>query len=204
MERGASGASRFYGLLTRRVQRSRLEAARPYLRAGEGPLLDVGCGLTGLPGELPGYTGCDRHPEVLALARSRFPAVRFVEWDVAASEPPDELRLLGPFGTVLMLALLEHLPDPALALRRAASLLRPGGRIVVTTPHPAGRVPLELGAAIGLLSRHAAGEHEKLLGREALEAAAASAGLETAAYRRFLLGGNQLTVLAAGRNPASG
>ena len=196
-------ASRFYGLLTRRVQRARLEAARPYL-AADGPLLDVGCGLTDLPGTLPGYTGCDRHPEVLALNRSRFPAVRFAFWDIAASEPPEELRAAGPFGTVLMLALLEHLPDPVAALRRAGSLLRAGGRLVVTTPHPIGRLPLEVGAAIGLLSRHAAGEHEQLLSRVALERAAGSAGLRTTSYRRFLLGGNQLAVFVPGRNPASG
>ena len=197
-------SSRFYGLLTRRVQRARLRAARPYLEQGTGPVLDVGCGLTDLPGTIPSYTGCDRNPEVLALNRGRFPSVRFIDWDVSAAEPPDLLRLAGPFGTILMLALLEHLPEPSTALRRAGSLLRPDGRLIVTTPHPSGRLPLELGAALGLLSRHAAGEHEALLTRERLERAAAAAGLRILAYRRFLLGGNQLAVLGPGRNSANG
>jgi SAM-dependent methyltransferase len=186
---------RFYGLLTRRVQRARLDAVWPYLEEGEGPVLDVGCGLTDLPGKIPSYTGCDRNPEVLGLNRSRFPSVPFVDWDVSASEPPEPLRAAGPFSTILMLALLEHLPDPAAALRRAASLLRPDGCLVVTTPHPAGRLPLKVAAAAGLLSQHAAGEHEALLSRSGLERVAAAAGLRTIAYRRFLLGGNQLAVL---------
>ena len=180
------------------MQRARLAAAWPYLADGEGEVLDIGCGLTDLPGVLPSYTGCDRHPEVLGLNRARFPSASFFDWDVSAEEPPELLRRAGPFRTVLMLALLEHLPDPAGALRRAASLLRPDGRLVVTTPHPSGRVPLEIGAALGLLSKHAAGEHETLLSRQALERAASAAGLRTATYRRFLLGGNQLAVLALG------
>ncbi len=196
--------ARFYGLLTRRVQRARLDAVRPYLEEGGGPILDIGCGLTDLPGTVPSYTGCDRNPEVLGLNRARFPSVPFVDWDVSASEPPESLRAAGPFATILMLALLEHLPDPAAALRRAGSLLRGDGRLVVTTPHPAGRLPLVFGAAAGLLSRHAAKEHEALLSRSGLERAAAAAGLRTIAYRRFLLGGNQLAVLGPGRNLASG
>jgi SAM-dependent methyltransferase len=185
----------FYGLLTRPVQRERLRAARPYLEAASAPFLDVGCGLTDLPGRLTNYTGCDRNPEILERNRRRFPSVRFVEWDVASGDAPAPVRRQGPFRTVLVLALLEHLRDPAEALRRVAVLLAPGGRVVVTTPHPAGRFPMEAGAALGLLSRHASEEHESLLGREGLEAAARDAGLALSVYRRFLLGANQLAVL---------
>lgn len=93
-----------------------------------------------------------------------------------------------------MLALLEHLPSPAGALARAAALLSPTGRVVTTTPHPAGRAPLELGARLGLLSSHADEEHETLLGRDALADAGRAAGLALTAYRRFLFGLNQLAV----------
>lgn len=203
MKGRAEPAARFYGLLTRRVQRARLDVVRPYLEEGAGPVLDIGCGLTDLPGTVPSYTGCDRNSKVLDLNRARFPSVPFISWDVSASEPPEPLLAAGPFATILMLALLEHLPEPAVALRRAASLLRPDGRLVVTTPHPVGYFPLVLGAAVGLLSRHAAGEHEALLSRLGLEGAAIAAGLRTIAYRRFLLGGNQLAVLGLRRNPAS-
>ena len=183
----------FYGLLTRRVQRARLAAIAPHIQ-GAALVLDVGCGLTDLPGRMPGYVGCDRNAAVLAESRRRFPAARFVEWDVAAGEPPAELRDGRGFDVVLMAALLEHLNEPWRALGRAASLLGAGGRIVATTPHPWGRLPLQAGAALGLLSHAADEEHETLLDRAALEEAGAKAGLALEAYGRFLLGLNQLAV----------
>lgn len=38
------------------------------------------------------------------------------------------------FGLILMLDVLEHLPDPVASLRHALRLLEPGGRVLVTVP----------------------------------------------------------------------
>jgi SAM-dependent methyltransferase len=184
----------YFGLLTRLVQRARLAAALPHVPAG-ARLLDLGCGLTDLPARFASYVGCDRNPVVLSEMRRRHPGAAFAAWDLDADEPPPEVLAGVPYDAILMLALLEHLPSPARALGRAAALLAPGGRLVATTPHPLGRMPLEAGARLGLLSRHADEEHETLLDRAALEGAAASAGLELTDYSRFLAGLNQLAVL---------
>lgn len=159
-------------------------------------MLDIGCGLTELPEAVPSYLGCDRSEEILAECRRRYPRARFVLWDVEAEPAPEEVGRDAPFQAILMLALLEHLREPAAVLTRAAALLSSDGRILVTTPHPAGRLPLEAGAALGLLSRHAKDEHETLLSRGNLEAAGASAGLRLTLYRRFLLSLNQTAVFA--------
>jgi SAM-dependent methyltransferase len=190
--------SPFYGLLTRRVGAARLEAALPYLPKGAaaGKVLDVGCGLTDLPERIPDYVGCDRNAEVLAAQRGKRPKRDFYEWDIAVGEAPPELRARAPFEGILLLAVLEHLADPGAALSRLAALLSPGGRLVATTPHPAGRLALEAGAALGLLSPHAHGEHESLLGREELESLGRGAGLSLVVYRRFLFGMNQLAVFS--------
>jgi SAM-dependent methyltransferase len=184
----------YFGLLTRRVQRARLAAALPHV-AHLARLLDLGCGLTDLPARFPSYVGCDRNPLVLSEMRRRHPAASFACWDVDAEEAPPEVLSGAPYDAVLMLAILEHLPSPARALSRAAKVLVPGGRIVATTPHPFGQLPLEAGARLGLLSRHADEEHETLLDRAALERAADAAGLVVTAYSRFLAGLNQLAVL---------
>ena len=193
MEDHARDLTPFYGKLTPFVQRMRMAAVRPYL-AADRRVLDLGCGLTSLPGSLPFYVGCDRNEAVLAESRRQYPRASLWAWDVGAEEPSAAL-LAGPrFDVVLMLALLEHLAEPWRALQRAGSFLTPHGQLVATTPHPVGRFPLEMGAALGLLSPHADEEHETLLSRGALEAAGKRAGLKVVTYRRFLLGLNQLVV----------
>ncbi len=187
--------SPFYGRLTVRVGAARLAAALPHVPLG-ARVLDLGCGLTDLSSRLPSYVGCDQSPEILLVQRARFPSAVFFEWDFAESDAPVGLAAQGPFDVVLLLAVLEHVAKPHRLVARAVSLLGPGGRLVVTTPHPLGRLPLETGAALGLLSPHARDEHETLLGRAALEEAGRSAGVSLVLYRRFLLGLNQLAVFS--------
>lgn len=185
----------YFGLLTRRVQQARLAAALPHVPPG-ARLLDLGCGLTDLPARFPSYVGCDRNPFVLDEMRRRHPGASFASWDLEAEEPSPEVLAGAPYDAILMLALLEHLAGPARALSRAGALLATSGRLLATTPHPLGRWPLEAGARLGLLSRHADEEHEELLDRAGLERCAVEAGLVLSSYSRFLLGLNQLAVLS--------
>jgi len=187
--------SPFYGRLTKRVGAARVAAALPHVPAG-ARVLDVGCGLTDLPGRLPAYTGCDRDPDVLSAQRERFPKGDFFEWDIGRGAAPAALQARAPFEGILLLAVLEHVADPSAVLSRIFPLLSPGGRLIATTPHPIGRWPLEAGAAFGLLSSHAHEEHEDLLSRTDLEAAGRAAGLTAVSYRRFLFGMNQLAVFS--------
>ncbi len=193
------GRSPFYGLLTRRVGAARLAAALPHLPRG-GTVLDVGCGLTDLANRIENYVGCDRNKEILDEQRRRFASrpAKFFEWDIALGEAPPELKARAPFEGILLLAVLEHVASPPEVLARLSPLLStsPPGRLIVTTPHPSGRWPLEAGAALGLLSSHAHDEHEALLDEEALDAAGRGAGLALVVYRRFLLGMNQLAVFS--------
>jgi SAM-dependent methyltransferase len=190
-----SARSPFYGRFTRRIGAARLAAALPHVPAG-ARVLDVGCGLTDLPGRLLSYVGCDRDPDVLRLQRSRFPFSNFFEWDFERGVAPSPLAEKGPFDVVLLLAVLEHVAEPRRVLGWAADLLAVGGKAIVTTPHPHGRLALEAGAALGLLSSHAHEEHKDLLSRKDLESAGRSAGLCLISYRRFLLGMNQLAVFS--------
>jgi SAM-dependent methyltransferase len=49
-------------------------------------------------------------------------------------ELPDHTRELGSFDQVICLETIEHLIDDAGLLRALASVLRPGGRLLLTTP----------------------------------------------------------------------
>jgi len=96
---------------------------------------------------------------------------------------------------IAALAMLEHVHDPLDLLTRWAGMLNPGGRIVITTPHPSFEWVLTFGAKLGLFDRHSLDEHDDLLNLARIKQLAAGAGLELERYRRFLLGANQLFVL---------
>ncbi len=100
-------------------------------------VLDVGCG-GGLLSEAMAeagaeVTGIDLAPELLRIARlhgleSRV-VVDYRELPVetlAATEP-------GSFDAVTCMEMLEHVPDPGAIVSACATLLKPGGRLFVST-----------------------------------------------------------------------
>lgn len=174
------------GLLSGLLRRWRVRAARPYL---VGPVLDVGCGYTApLATHLapPDYLGVEVEPARLARARRAFPTHRF------SAEIPTDVT----FRTVVSLAVIEHVDDPVDFASRLVAATEPGGRIVISTPAPVGETVHHAGARIGLFSRDASEEHDSILGREELVATFETAGARLVAYRRFMLGMNQLAIFA--------
>jgi ubiquinone/menaquinone biosynthesis C-methylase UbiE len=109
------------------------------LRPGER-VLDVGCGRGSslLPaaeavGPAGRVTGLDLAPGMVAAARAEAErrGLRHVEVRVGDAEDPDLPP--GSVDAVLAGLVLFFLPDPAAAVRRYARLLRPGGRLAVST-----------------------------------------------------------------------
>lgn len=99
-----------------------------------------------------------------------------------ATTPAEQLAGADPADRVLMIEVIEHLEAPWTALRSAARLVAPGGRIVVSTPNIATlRNRLELGVRGELTSFRADNEPHispalphvitRLLGEEGLRVA---------------------------------
>ncbi|MGI8802054.1 MAG: class I SAM-dependent methyltransferase [Solirubrobacteraceae bacterium] len=77
----------------------------------------------------------------LAASRSN---VEVVLDDIVASDLPS-----ASFDLVLCSEVIEHIPDPAAALASMHRILRPGGRLLLSTPHRFS--PLELAGRVAFL-----------------------------------------------------
>lgn len=179
------------GLLSPFLRQRRLKAATPYLK---GRVLDVGCGSGVLAGlvDSTSYLGVEVHEASLNRAKDYFPSYSFQN-----SLPPIEEK----FDTVVSLAVIEHVADPLVFLESLVRNLKhdPAARIVITTPHPSAGWVHDVGASIGLFSKHANEEHEELLDQSMLLDLGQRAGLVLLDYQRFLFGVNQLAVFHAAR-----
>jgi SAM-dependent methyltransferase len=96
-------------------------------------ILEIGCGTGGmLPilSEFGRVTGIDPSEDAIRYSKQRHGSHAEL-WRV---DFPRDLPPGDRYDVVALFDVLEHLDDDALALRRAASLLTPGGLLVVTVP----------------------------------------------------------------------
>jgi SAM-dependent methyltransferase len=104
----------------------------------DAPILEVGCGDGAFTTELAKYsssvTALDLSASQIEENRRRFPGIVFGQHDVAEPLPfPD-----AAFDVAWCSEVLEHLFDPAFAVREMHRVLRPGGRLLVTVPYHGG------------------------------------------------------------------
>ncbi|HEY8710585.1 MAG TPA: class I SAM-dependent methyltransferase [Burkholderiaceae bacterium] len=97
-----------------------------------GALLDVGCGGGALLERMrdAGWqvVGTEPDPNAAARLRDRLGFPVFGSVDELVDRPEQ-------FDLITLGHVIEHVPDPTATLRQLATLLKPGGRLVVTTPN---------------------------------------------------------------------
>lgn len=180
-------------LLSSWLAASRYARVLPHLA---GDLLDVGCQEGQLRDEAAGriasYAGLDISEERLERARARHPDCDFFWCDLDAGLPELDRR----FDTIVMCAVIEHLFNQKIVFDGLARLLKPGGRIVLTTPTPFGNdVVHALGAKIGLFHPAAQDDHIVIYNRKRFAVLAGETGLALERHELFQLGCNQLAIL---------
>lgn len=128
---------------------ARLGYVSERIRLRDAKVLDVGCGA-GLLSEAMAregslVTALDLAPELIDVARLHLLEsglqvdYRLVSVEELAAQAP------GSFDAITCMEMLEHVPDPGSVLRACASLLRPGGKLFVSTLN---RTPLAFAVAI--------------------------------------------------------
>jgi 2-polyprenyl-3-methyl-5-hydroxy-6-metoxy-1,4-benzoquinol methylase len=158
----------------------RLELIRQLLREdGARRVLDAGAGAGDLVASLgeDGYEalGLDVSDRAVALAVARHPAGIFMRHSVEDLPWPVEA---GSFDAVVALEVIEHLLLPRRLLEGAHAALRPGGRLVLSTPYHGLAKNLVL-AGLRFDSHFAVeGDHIRFFSDVALRRLAAETGFE--------------------------
>jgi 2-polyprenyl-3-methyl-5-hydroxy-6-metoxy-1,4-benzoquinol methylase len=112
------------------------EISPPPEKSAKLRILDVGCGngsLSNLIAE-QGYevTGLEESESGVKLANQNFPNCRFVQgsiYNLPYSEIEDE------FDIIISSEVIEHLFFPKELVRNTKQLLKPNGRLILTTPY---------------------------------------------------------------------
>jgi glycosyltransferase involved in cell wall biosynthesis len=123
---------------TRRFNLWMGDTLRPFVR---DRVLEIGSGIGNLteqfiPREL--YVASDLNPNYLGYLRGYASGKPYLEVrDIDVTRDRDFASLEGRFDTVIIVNVLEHVADPALALANIHRSLAPGGRVIVLVPqHP--------------------------------------------------------------------
>ena len=97
-----------------------------------GYAYEMGCGdgfmLDALRRDGWRVLGSERNDEMLVIAREK------LQIPVFAGDP-ETLPAEPTFDLIILFQVLEHLPDPAKTLSTLATLLKPGGRLVIGVPN---------------------------------------------------------------------
>ncbi len=166
---------------------------RPYIY---GDVLDLGCGnpviLERFADAMDSYSGVERSADRVKNISGRFPNALMYQRDLDR----DALNLDRRFDVVLMIALIEHIWNQRFLFEGVIECLKPGGRIVITTPTPFGNdIVHRLGAKLGLFAQSAVDDHIVIYNRLRFHNLANEFGLKLEKYQRFQFFCNQLGVL---------
>ena len=178
---------KFRPLLSGTARDKRLNMILPHVR---GRVLDIGCGFTRLPDRIPNlvsYTGLDNHPNTPGHFERNYPQHEFHLCNLEA-DPLDFLE--GPYDTVILTAIVEHLHHPEVVLERVRPLLAPGGRVLITTPSPFGDLLHQVGSRLGLFYAEKVVEHVQIFSLQRLVKMAVNSGYQVLEAKSFVWGAN--------------
>jgi 2-polyprenyl-3-methyl-5-hydroxy-6-metoxy-1,4-benzoquinol methylase len=178
--------------LDRHLQKRRIRAALPWIPP-HAHVLDVGCAdgalfRLGQP-QIASGVGIDIRPNETWAGNG---------YERRVGTFPEAVRADERFDAVVMLAVVEHVPDEELARWAAAlpGMLRTNGRVVITTPSPMVDHILDVGMRLRVIDGMEADEHHGFDPAQ-VPSIFSVPGLHLERRDRFELGLNHLFVFSA-------
>lgn len=108
----------------------------PYVEAARmvsGKVLEIGCGwgrgLQLLTQAADHYTGIDKNAELIAALSQEYPQSTFIQ----ASIPPLQGLADNTFDYIVTFQVIEHIENDDLFIKEAYRVLKPGGKLLLTT-----------------------------------------------------------------------
>jgi SAM-dependent methyltransferase len=172
------------------IARLRFHAAYPFIRSGSR-VCDLGCGLDAA---FLDYAG-DKISHGVGIDDQVEDGVRGRWWRIRGSITAPLPLEPAQFDHVVMLAVLEHLPEPEPVLREAFRILAPGGSLILTWPSSAVDPILAVLRGAGLISSEMeSDQHQKRIPVDVLQTMLQRIGFQKFIHQRFEFGLNNLMV----------
>lgn len=179
-----------------KIVKIRTKKVFKYLPNRLGIIGDIGCGeepalFFKLAGRFDFAYGIDRKIETKNFPEKN---IEIINKDL----DKDSLLFFSEntFDYIFMLAVLEHLEFPEKILREIYQLLKPQGKLILTTPTPSAKPVLELMAFyMKLLSWEQLQEHKHYFSKNELLNLLSKTGFKEIKHHYFELGFNQIVIM---------
>jgi len=150
-------------------------------------LLDAGCGRQATLGwnikdKCKQYIGIDRDIPQLEILN-----LKFIKGSVEDIMPLIENESID---VIAALALIEHLDKPSDFVKECMRVLKPGGKIILTTPPPISAPILELISKLNIINGEEIDEHKGYFDLQSLGDLLTDNGFKVTEAKKFLFGFN--------------
>jgi SAM-dependent methyltransferase len=150
-----------------------------YLPQEIGSICDIGCGK-----EMVFLSGIS--------AKEKVGIDKIGRGIIQNLEITPELKFENKFDFMTMMAVIEHLENPARVLQEIYKALKPGGKIIITTPSRRAKYVLEFLAFFHIIN--SVKDHKHYFSIKELEELLSDIGFKNIEYNYFSLGFNQIIV----------
>jgi len=171
------------------LRKKRINIAKKYI-SKDSVVCDIGCGphiafLESIRKRIKRGVGIDKKIENKCISNIELRNSKIGNILPAKNEE---------FDHVTLLAVLEHLEYPEMILREAYRILKDGGSLIITTPHPKSKRVLDVLAYLNLISRQEMVDHKQYYSKRELSKILEGVGFRNIEIHSFEFGLNNLAV----------